>query len=143
MNKHELSAWWRFGLSCVHGAYLFWLLFFASQKAVNMAFYYFGLTTLIFLALLWLSASYVKRRNGVDQDERDRAISMTANLIALLALLVIVGATPLVLFEIILGMEETVTFHIDWAHFYFTACTTFAIWLEAAITVFHHWRDRR
>ena len=143
MNKHEIAAWWRFSLSGVYGAYLVWVLFFASQKAINTAFYYFGLTTLIFFALLWLSASYVKRRKGVDQDERDRAISMTANLIALLALLVIVGATPLVLFEIILGMEETVTFHIDWAYFYFNACTTFAIWLEAAITVFHHWRDRR
>ncbi len=143
MNKHELSAWWRFGLSCVHGAYLFWLLFFASQEAISTETYYRPISMLLFLALVYLSAWYLQRRKGVDQDERDRAISMTATRTALLALLLIVGLTPLVLFEIILGAKESITLDLGWSYFYVYACLTLVIWLEAAITVFHHWHDRR
>lgn len=143
MNKHELSAWWRFGLSGIYGAYLLWVLFLAGQEAISTAMYYRTVSMLFFIVLIWLSAWYLQRRKGVDQDERDRAISMAATQIALLALLVIVGLTPHVFFEIILGVKETVTFHLDWAKFYVNACLTLVIWLEATVTVFLHWRDRR
>ena len=143
MSKHEISAWWRFGLSSVFGAYLSWMLFWASQEAISTAMYYRPALMLLFVTLLLLSAWCLQRRKGVDQDERDRAISMTANLIALIVILVIVGMTPHVLLEIILGAKETVTLRLDWSHFYADACLTFAIWVEASVTVFHHWRDRR
>lgn len=143
MSKHEISAWWRLGLSGGYGAYLLWVLLFASQEAISTAMYYRTLSMLFFIALILLSAWYLQRRKGVDQDERDRAITRNATQIALIAVVAIVAATPIVLFEIILGAKEAVTFRLDWAEFYINACLTFAIWVEAATTVFLHLRDRR
>lgn len=143
MNKHGFSAWWRFGLSCVHGAYLFCLLFFASQEAISTETYHRPISMLLFLALIYLSAWYLQRRKGIDQDERDRAISMAATQAALIALLLIVGLAPLVFFEIILGVKETITLDIEWSYFYVCACLMFLIWQTAASTQFQHWRDRR
>ncbi|MBL8263029.1 MAG: hypothetical protein JNM58_11415 [Xanthomonadaceae bacterium] len=143
MSKHEISAWWRLGLSGVYGAYLLWVLFLAGQEAISTAMYYRTASMLSFIVLIWLSAWYLQRRKGIDQDERDRAITMTATRVALIAVVAIVAMTPIVLFETILGAKEAVTFRLDWAEFYINACLTFAIWVEASVTVFHHWRDRR
>ena len=143
MSKHEISAWWRLGLSAGYGAYLFWVLFLAGQEAIGTAMYYRTASMLLFIALIWLSAWYLQRRKGIDQDERDRAITMTATRVALIAVVAIVVMTPIVLFETILGAKEAVTFRLDWAEFYINACLTFAIWVEAATTVLLHLRDRR
>lgn len=143
MSKHEISAWWRLGLSGGYGAYLLWVLFLAGQEAISTAMYYRTVSMLFFIVLIWLSAWYLQRRKGIDQDERDRAITMTATRVALIAVVAIVAMTPIVLFETILGAKEAVTFRLDWAEFYINACLTFAIWVEASVTVFHHWRDRR
>ncbi len=143
MNKHELSAWWRLGLSGGYGAYLLWVLFLAGQEAISTAMYYRTASMLFFIVLIWLSAWYLQRRKGVDQDERDRAITTAATQFALIAVVAIIAATPIVLFEIILGAKETITLRLDWAEFYINACLTFAIWVEAGTTVFLHLRDRR
>lgn len=143
MSKHEISAWWRLGLSGGYGAYLLWVLFLAGQEAISTAMYYRTASMLFFIVLIWLSAWYLQRRKGVDQDERDRAITMAATQFALIAVVAIVAATPIVLFEIILGAKETITLRLDWAEFYINACLTFAIWVEAGTTVFLHLRDRR
>lgn len=143
MNKHEISAWWRFAFSGLYGAYLFWWLYFVVKRPMSAGLIHITDSFFIFAMLLLLSALYLRRRKGIDLDERDRAISATAAEIALMGIFVIVGLTPVVLFRMILDVEGSVTLELYWFDFYANACITLMIWLEAAVTVFHHWRDRR
>lgn len=143
MNKHEISAWWRFALSGLYGIYFCRLLFFTDgsiaedgwENAREM------LTVLVFL--VFLLDAYIRRRKGIAEDERDRAISGIAARDALVALGLLVLLTPIIVGGGNLENDAEIVLKVVWFDFYVFACVAFAIWVEAAVTVFHHWRDRR
>ncbi len=143
MNKHEYSAWWRFVLSGLFGAYLCWWLFFADQTVVEEAWEGVGdVLNLMFLVIIWVCNAHLRRRKGIAQDERDLAISGIAAQTALVALVVLVMSTPM----IVNGggrWKDEIVLKRHWFDFYMFACIAFAVWMESAVTVFHHWRDRR
>jgi hypothetical protein len=142
MSKHEYRAWWRFVLSGLFGAYLCWWLFFADQTVVEQAWEGVrDVMDLMFYVMIWVSYVHLRRRKGIAQDERDLAISGIAAQTALVALVLLVLLTPFIVGGD--GREDEVVLKRDWLDFYTLACIAFAVWMEAAVTVFHHWRDRR
>lgn len=142
MNKHEYSAWWRFTLSGLIGAYLCWWLFFADRTVTEEGWEGVRGVVNIFMVIVLVLDAYLKRRRGIAQDERDRAISGIAAQNALVALGIVVLTTPMIISPGELT-PDVVTREYGWFTFYAIACVTFAIWVEAAVTVYHHWRDRR
>lgn len=140
MNKHEISAWWRFAVSGLYGIYLCRLLFFADGSLAEDGWEDVRGTFNVLLLLILLLDIYLRRRKGIAEDERDRAISGIAARDALVALGVLVVSTPIIVGGI--GKDDIVLKN-DWFVYYTHACIAFAVWVEAAVTVFHHWRDRR
>jgi hypothetical protein len=149
MSKHEYSAWWRFALSAMYGLYLCRLLFFTEEAIADDGWEGIRGTLNFLLVIILLLDAYLRRRKGIAEDERDRAISGIASRDALVALGILVLATPFILTRpfIVAGDihsgADRVVLNADWFDFYVLACVTFAVWMEAAVTVFHHWRDRR
>ncbi len=142
MNKHEFSAWWRFAVSGLYGIYLCRLLFFADGSITEDGWEDARGMVSVLMVLILLLDAYLRRRKGIAEDERDRAISGIAARDALVALGVLVVSTPIIVQGGVLGKDEIVL-KVDWFDFYVLACIAFAVWVEAAVTVFYHWRDRR
>lgn len=142
MNKHEYAAWWRFALSGLFGACLCWWLFFADRTVAEEGWEGVRDALNIFILFTLVLDAYLRRRKGIAQDERDRAISGIAAQNALVALGIVVLMTPMIISPGELP-RVVVAREYDWLTFYAIACVSFAIWVEAAVTVFHHWRDRR
>ena len=86
--------------------------------------------------------AWVREYLGVEEDERDRIISGIAGRSALFALILVVLASPMIMSGTAVP-EGAITREADWLTFYAIACAMFAMSIEAAVTVFHHWRDRR
>lgn len=149
MNKHELSAWWRLVLSTLLGVYLGNVLFFSKDGISKDGWEEVRGNLNILLVVILLLDAWLRRRQGIAEDERDRAISGIASRDALVALAILVLATPFILTRPFIAAGNIhsdlyrIALNTDWFDFYVLACVTFAVWVEAAITVFHHWRDRR
>ncbi len=149
MNKHELSAWWRLVLSTLFGVYLGNVLFFSKDGISKDGWEEVRGNLNILLVVILLLDAWLRRRQGIAEDERDRAISGIASRDALVALAILVLATPFILTRPFIAAGNIhsdlyrIALNTDWFDFYVLACVTFAVWVEAAITVFHHWRDRR
>lgn len=143
MSKHEYSAWWRFALSAIYGVYLCRLLFFTDGNISDDGWADVRDTLNILLVIILLLDAYIRRRKGIAQDERDRAISGSAARDALVALSILMVTTPIIVEGGIRSDVDEIVLDADWLQFYTLACVTFAVWVEAAVTVFHHWRDRR
>lgn len=143
MNKHELSAWWRLVLSALFGLYLCNVLFFDTESISTEGWQAVRGNLNILLVVILLLDAWLRRRQGIAADERDRAISGIAARDALVALGIVVLVTPMVLKGGEPASKDIVAREYDWMVFYAMACIAFAIWVEAAVTVFHHWRDRR
>jgi hypothetical protein len=143
MNRHEHSAWWRFALGGAVFGYLFWKLFFSDSIAPvgEWGGLHDALNVVLVIALV--VGEYLRKRGGIAQDERDRAISGLAAQNALAALCIVVLTTPMIIRNDTSTTEHAIVREFDWLLFYGVACVAFAIWVEAAVTVFHHWRDRR
>lgn len=141
MSKHEYAAWWRFSLSGAVGVWLCWHLFFVEPSVIESGWENVRDAFNIFLLSTFFLDAYLRRRKGIAQDERDRAISGIAARDALVALGILVLATPIIISGGVVGKDEIVL-KVDWFDFYVLACIALAIWVEAAVTVFHHWRDR-
>lgn len=142
MNKHEISAWWRLGLGGAFLAYLCWQLFSPAQAVGEAGWDGLRGTLNVFVALFFVAYGFVNRRNGIEEDERDRVISGVAARTALFALILVVVLSPMVMSGSVVP-RGLVTREADWLIFYAVACGIFAMAIEAAVTVFHHWRDRR
>lgn len=143
MNKHESYAWFRvlfIGTAC---AWLCWRLFFADANGDADFWDRTRETTSIAIyAFLFAMAMFTRPGKGVVADERDRAISAIAAKSALVALSLV-----LLVSAMIIGSEG----HADllsarsngWFEHYLLACLMLGWWVESAVCVFHHWRDRR
>lgn len=142
MNKHEHLAWWRLGLGLAFLSCLCWQLSSGEQQAGAGAWEDARDMVSLFVAVFLLASGYVGRRKGIEVDERDRIISGIAGRNALFALIVVVLASPMIMSGTAVP-EGAVTREADWLTFYAIACAMFAMSFEAAVTVFHHWRDRR
>jgi hypothetical protein len=78
----------------------------------------------------------------VNVDERDRVISGIAakhGLVAL-SLLIMVSTSILQGREYAHWVSSRSPF---WVEHYLIACIAFGWWVEASVSVFHYWRDRR
>jgi hypothetical protein len=143
MNKQEKFAWIRLGITASAFVFLCWKLFVASAP-VGADGWDETQSNLSILLYALLFAAFVLTRPGkcVVEDERDRAICAFAARAALaaLSLIVVVSAT-------IIGIEDyadMLTTHPgEWFEHYLFACLALAWWVESAVCVFHHWRDRR
>ena len=142
MNKHEQAAWWRLCLCMAFLAYLCWQLFSSEQMFGEEGWDGIRGMLNVFVALFLLMHGLVRRRGGIEEDERDRVISGVAARNALFALIVIVLVSPMILSGTAVP-KGLVSREADWLTFYAVACVMFAMSIDAAVTVFHHWQDRR
>jgi uncharacterized membrane protein len=143
VSKHELSAWWRLALSAMYGLYLCRLLFFTEEVIADDGWEGIRGTLNFLLVIILLLDAYLRRRKGIAEDERDRAISGIASRDALVALGILVALTPTITGGGVLAKDAEIVLEVAWFDFYVFACIAFAVCVEAAVTVFHHWRDRR
>lgn len=143
MNRHEHSAWWRFALGGAVFGYLFWRLFISDSIPPEGEWDDLHDALNVVLVIALLVGESLRKRRGIAQDERDRAISGIAAQNALAALCIVVLTTPMIIRTGGASPEHVIAREYDWLLFYAIGCVAFAIWVEAAVTVFHHWRDRR
>ena len=142
MNKHEHLAWWRLGLGVAFLSYLFWQLLPAEQQVGTGRWNDARDMVSLFAVVFFLASMYVGRRKGIEEDERDRIISGIAGRSALFMLIVVVLVSPMIMSGTAVP-EGPITREADWLTFYAIACVMLAMSVEAAVSVFHHWRDRR
>ena len=143
MNKHETYAWFRVVFIGTAFAWLCWRLFFADETAGNGVWDRTReMASIAAYALVFAMAVFTRPGKGVVADERDRTISALAAKYALVALslVVLVSAS-------IIGTRTHADLLVDrsggWFEHYLIACLALAWWVESAVCVFHHWRDRR
>jgi uncharacterized membrane protein len=142
MSAHEYSARWRFAFASLFGTYLFWWLFFADH-AIDQGWSLIRNGSEVFLLFFLALSAYVLRRKGRIVDERERGISENSTQVALIVLCIVVGVTPTFLIRGMWGREDSITLDVALFDFYAIACVVLVVWTEAAVTVFHHVRDRR
>ena len=142
MTKHEHLAWWRLCLGMAFLTYLCWVLFSGKPEVGTVGWEDARDNVGLFVVVFFLASGYVGRRKGIEEDERDRIISGIAGRSALFALILLVLASPMIMSGTAVP-EGAITREADWLTFYAIACAMFAMSIEAAVTVFHHWRDRR
>lgn len=144
MNTDEKWAWIRFGWTASIFAYLFWKLFLIDwplditvwQEASD------GLSNLFIgfslAGLVWTELG----KGAVEEDERDRAISASANKAALIALTVIIMMSTKIL-DWDTSADLLTTYPAAWFGHYLIACLALAWAIQSSVCVFLHWRDRR
>ena len=142
MNKHEHLAWWRLGLGVAFLLYLCWQLSSGEQQAGAGGWENARDMVSLFAVVFFLASGYVRRSKGIEEDERDLIISGIAGRSALFALILVVVVSPMIMSGTAVT-KEPIAREADWLTFYAIACAMFAMSVDAAVTVFHHWWDRR
>ncbi len=142
MNKQEKFAWARVFVIALLIAYLMRHLFNDNevplQKQDDVRDFIANSFYILVMLTIYLN-SYVK---GVDVDERDRVISGIASKhgFVALSLLLIVSMNVLQQPEFEHWISTRSPF---WIEQYLLAAVAFGWWIEASVSVFHYWRDRR
>lgn len=143
MNKQEKFGWIRFGITASVFVFLCWKLFLADPRVGDDEWKEIH-GSVMNLVLVIALAGFVLTRpgKGVVADERDRAITASAAKTALAALTLIVAVSGTIIgmgsYADLLAVRSA-----EWFEHYLMACLALAWWVESAVTVFHHWRDRR
>ncbi len=143
MNTHESYAWFRFAATGMAFAYLSWRLFFADADVGHATWDETrGIMSILLQAFVLVMVILTRPGKGVVADERDRAISASAAKAALIALSLIVLVSAMVVGT--KGHADLLTSRPGgWFEHYLIACLALAWWVESAVCVFHHRRDRR
>ncbi len=141
MNKQEKFAWARWTLTALIIVYLASNLFIdqpgidKNQPNIHdfMSKIFYG----FFMIFLYLG-NYTK---GIAIDERDMLISGSAAKHGLVAISLVIFVSV----TFIRGPYEqwVSTRSPFWLEHYLIVCIAFGWWVEASISVFHYWRDRR